>query len=120
MALYKLAVPGGQVGIRVLGALAALALVAGTTLLARAVAGHHAARIAALLSAGLASSIALTAVFSNAELLAAAPACASVACLVAAHRRGQARWLGARACSPSARRSSSSPSSTPASPARSS
>ena len=31
--------------------------------------------------------------FSNAELLAAAPACASVACLVAAHRRGQARWL---------------------------
>ena len=93
VALYKLAVPGGQVGIRVLGAVAALALVAGTTLLARAVAGHHAARVAALLSAGLASSIALTAVFSNAELLAAAPACASVACLVAAHRRGRARWL---------------------------
>jgi hypothetical protein len=93
VALYKLAVPGGQVGIRVLGALAALALVTGTTLLARAVAGHHAARIAALLSAGLASSIALAAVFSNAELLAAAPACASVACLVAAHRRGQVRWL---------------------------
>jgi hypothetical protein len=93
VALYKLAVPGGEVGIRALGALAALALVAGTTLMARAVAGHQAARIAALLSAGLASSIALTAVFSNAELLAAAPACASVACLVAAHRRGQARWL---------------------------
>jgi 4-amino-4-deoxy-L-arabinose transferase-like glycosyltransferase len=93
VALYKLAVPGGQVGIRVLGAVAALALVAGTTLIARAVAGHHAARVAALLSAGLASSIALTAVFSNAELLAAAPACASVACLVAAHRRGRTRWL---------------------------
>ena len=52
VALYKLAVTGGQVGIRVLGALAALALVAVTTLLARAVAGHAAARVAALLSAG--------------------------------------------------------------------
>ena len=93
VALYKLAVPGGEVGIRALAALAALALVTGTTLLARAVSGHHAARIAALLSAGLASSIALGAVFANAELLAAAPACASVACLVAAHRRGQARWV---------------------------
>jgi Dolichyl-phosphate-mannose-protein mannosyltransferase len=93
VALYKLAVPGGAVGIRVLGALAALALVAATTVLARAVAGHHAARVAALLSAGLAGSIALTAVFTPAELLAAAPACASVVCLVAAHRRGQARWL---------------------------
>ena len=93
VALYKLAVPGGEVGIRALGAVAALALVTATTLLARAVAGHHAARVAALLSAGLAGSIAIGAVFSNAELLAAAPACASVACLVAAHRRGQARWL---------------------------
>jgi 4-amino-4-deoxy-L-arabinose transferase-like glycosyltransferase len=93
VALYKLAVPGGAVGIRVLGALAALALVVGTTVLARAVAGDHAARVAALLSAGLASSIALTAVFAPAELLAAAPACASVVCLVTAHRRGQARWL---------------------------
>ncbi len=91
--LYKLAVLGGPTGIRVLGALAALALVAATTVLARAVAGDHAARVAALLSAGLASSIALTAVFTPAELLAAAPACASVACLVAAHRGGRTRWL---------------------------
>jgi 4-amino-4-deoxy-L-arabinose transferase-like glycosyltransferase len=93
VALYKLAVPGGAVGIRVLGALAALALVITTTLVTRAVAGHHAARVAAVLSAGLASSIALAAVFTPAELLAAVPACASIGCLVAAHRSGQARWL---------------------------
>ena len=93
VALYKLAVPGGTVGIRVLGAVAALALVVVTTLLARLVAGHRAARVAAILSAGLASSVALTAVFTPAELLAAVPVCASIACLAAAHRRGQARWL---------------------------
>lgn len=93
LALYKLAVLGGPVGIRVLGAVAALALVATTTVLTRAVAGDRAARVAAVVSAGLASSIALTAVFTPAELLAAVPACASVGCLVAAHRRGQARWL---------------------------
>ena len=93
VALYKLAVPGGPTGIRVLGALAALALVAVTTVVTRAVAGERAARIAAVLSAGLASSIALAAVFTPAELLAAVPAAGSVGCLVAAHRRGQARWL---------------------------
>ncbi|MEA2247564.1 MAG: hypothetical protein QOH46_2093, partial [Solirubrobacteraceae bacterium] len=93
VALYKLAVVGGPTGIRVLGALAALALVATTTVLTQAVAGHRAARVAAILSAALASSVALTAVFTPAELLAAVPACASIGCLVAAHRRGQARWL---------------------------
>ena len=93
LTLYKLAVPGGAVGIRVLAALAALALVTATTLLARAVAGDRAARVAAVLSAGLAGSSALTAVFANSELLAAVPACASVGCLVAAHRRGGAAWM---------------------------
>ena len=59
VALYKLAVIGGPTGIRVLGIVAALALVAVTTVVTRAVAGERAARIAAVLSAGLASSIAL-------------------------------------------------------------
>ena len=46
-----------------LGIVAALALVAVTTVVTRAVAGERAARIAAVLSAGLASSIALAAVY---------------------------------------------------------
>ena len=93
MALYKLAVVGGPTGIRVLGIVAALALVAVTTVVTRAVAGERAARIAAVLSAGLASSIALASVYTPSELLAAVPAAGSIGCLVAAHRRGQARWL---------------------------
>ena len=93
VALYKVAVLGGPTGIRMLGMVAALALVAATTVVTRAVAGERAARIAAVLSAGLASSIALASVFTPSELLAAVPACASIGCLVAAHRRGQARWL---------------------------
>ena len=93
VALYKLAVTGGATGIRVLGIVAALALVAVTTVVTRAVAGERAARIAAVLSAGLASSIALAAVYTPSELLAAVPAAGSIGCLVAAHRRGQARWL---------------------------
>ena len=93
VALYKLAVTGGATGIRVLGIVAALALVAVTTVVTRAVAGERAARIAAVLSAGLASSIALAAVYTPSELLAAVPAAGSIGCLVVAHRRGQARWL---------------------------
>jgi 4-amino-4-deoxy-L-arabinose transferase-like glycosyltransferase len=93
VALYKLAVLDGATGIRVLGMVAALALVAVTTVVTRAIAGERAARIAAVLSAGLASSIALASVYTPSELLAAVPACASIGCLVAAHRRGQARWL---------------------------
>ncbi len=93
VALYKLAVVAGPTGIRVLGTLAALGLVATTTVVTRAVAGERAARIAAVLSAGMASSIALSAVFTPGELLAAVPAVGSVGCLVAAHRREEARWL---------------------------
>jgi 4-amino-4-deoxy-L-arabinose transferase-like glycosyltransferase len=93
VALYKLAVTGGATGIRVLGIVAALALVTITTVVTRAVAGERAARIAAVLSAGLASSIALASVYTPSELLAAVPAAGSIGCLVATHRRGQARWL---------------------------
>ncbi len=91
--LYKLAVTHGGTGIRVLGLLAALALVAATTLVTRAAVGDRAARVAAVLSAVMASSVALAAVFTPAELLASVPACASIGCLVAAHRSRQARWL---------------------------
>jgi hypothetical protein len=93
VALYKVAVAGGVTGIRLLGALAALALVALTTLVTRAVAGDRAARVTAVLIAALACSPAIAAISTPAELLAAVPACASVGCLVAAHRSGQARWL---------------------------
>ena len=50
VALYKVAVVAGPTGIRVLGTLAALALVAITTVVTRAVAGERAARIAAVLA----------------------------------------------------------------------
>jgi 4-amino-4-deoxy-L-arabinose transferase-like glycosyltransferase len=93
VALYKVAVLGGVTGIRVLGAVAALALVAATTVLTRAVAGDRAARVAAVLSAGLAASIALNSVFTPGELLASVPACASIGCLAAAHHRRSAGWL---------------------------
>jgi 4-amino-4-deoxy-L-arabinose transferase-like glycosyltransferase len=91
--LYKLAVTSGGTGIRVLGLLAALALVAATTMVTRAAAGDRAARVAAVLSAVMASSVALAAIFTPAELLASVPACASIGCLFAAHRSGRARWL---------------------------
>jgi hypothetical protein len=93
VALYKVAVLGGPLGIRVLGAAAALALVTATTALTRAVADDRAARVAAVLSAAFASSFALGSVYTTAELLAAAPAATSVGCLVAALRRREARWL---------------------------
>ena len=76
-----------------LGLLAALALVAATRRSRVAVAGDRAARVAAVLSAVMASSVALAAVFTPAELLASVPACASIGCLVAAHRGGRTRWL---------------------------
>ena len=93
VALYKLAVTGGPTGIRVLGAVASLALVATTTAVTRSIAGDRAARIAAVLSAGLAGSIALASVFTPSELLAAVPAAGSIGCLAAAHRREDARGL---------------------------
>ena len=95
VALYKLAVYGGDVGVRLLGALAAAGLVTLTTLVARAVAGDRAARLAAVLSAAMAGSVALAAVYTPAELLASVPACGSILCLLAAGRRGQLRWFAA-------------------------
>jgi 4-amino-4-deoxy-L-arabinose transferase-like glycosyltransferase len=99
LGLFKLAVLDGAIGVRILGAVAALALVTVTSLAAGALAGHRAARIAALLSAVFTGSVALAATGTPSELLAAVPAAASVGCLIAAHRRQQSRWLvAAGAC----------------------
>ena len=93
VALYKLAVLGGDRGVRVLGAVAALALVAAIALLARAVAGQRAGLIAGLLAALLSGSSAIASVYTPGELLAAVPSTLSVLCLVLAHRRRRTRLL---------------------------
>jgi hypothetical protein len=85
--LYKLAVLGGDVGVRLLGAVAALALVAGIAQIARVVAGQRAGLIAGLLAALLSGSAAIASVYTPGELLAAVPSTLSVLCLVLAHRR---------------------------------
>lgn len=91
--LYKLAVLGGPLGVRALGAVAAVSLVAVVAALGHALGGHRTARVAAVLAAVFSGSIALAAVFSPAELLASVPAAASVLGLVRFARYGDARWL---------------------------
>lgn len=90
---FKAAILGGDLGVRVLGAAAALALVVAVTLLGRAVGGDRVGRTAGLFAALLSGSLALTAVFTPGELLAAVPAALSVLCLVLAHQRRTARWV---------------------------
>jgi 4-amino-4-deoxy-L-arabinose transferase-like glycosyltransferase len=93
VALYRLGSVLGVDGLRVIGALAAAALVVLSTLLAVRLAGRRAAPVAAVVSAVLASSFALMAVYSQAELLAAVPSAASLLCLVAGfERRHRAQW----------------------------
>ena len=84
--LFKIAVLGGDDGVRVLGALAAVVLVVAIVLLARAVAGPRAGMIAGLLAAMLTGSVSIGAVYTPGELLAAVPSTLSVLCLVLAHR----------------------------------
>jgi Dolichyl-phosphate-mannose-protein mannosyltransferase len=91
--LYKLAILGGDTGVRVLGAVAALALVAGVALVARAVAGARAGLIAGLLAALMGGSVALASVYTPGELLAAVPSTFSVLCLALAHRRRRTRLV---------------------------
>jgi hypothetical protein len=93
VALFKLAGLGGDRGVRVLGALAAVGLVVAIALLGRAVAGQRAGWIAGLLAAFLAGSVSLAAVYTPGELLAAVPSTLSVLCLVLAHRSRQARFV---------------------------
>ena len=87
--LFKLAILGGADGVRVLGTVAALALVVAIALLARALAGARASMIAGLLAALLTGSSAIGAVYTPGELLAAVPSTLSVLCLVHAHRSRQ-------------------------------
>lgn len=76
-----------------LGTLATVALVVAIALLGRAVAGERAGLIAGLLAALLSGSVAIGAVFTPAELLAAVPSTLSVLCLVQAHRSRRSRLL---------------------------
>jgi len=93
--LFKAAVLGGDsgVGVRVLGAVAAVALVIGVTLLARAVEGPRAGWIAGLLAALMSGSVSLGSIFTPGELLAVVPSTFSVLCLVLAHRSRDARFV---------------------------
>jgi hypothetical protein len=91
--LFKLAVLGGEGGVRALGALAAVALVIGVTLLARAVEGPRAGWIAGLLAALLSGSVSIGSIFTPGELLAVVPSTFSVLCLVLAHRSRDARFV---------------------------
>jgi hypothetical protein len=93
IALFKVAVLGGQGGVRALGALAAVALVIGITLLARAVEGPRAGWVAGLLAALLSGSVAIGSIFTPGELLAVVPSTFSVLCLVLAHRSRRARFV---------------------------
>ncbi len=91
--LFKIAVLGGDRGVRVLGALAAVVLVVAIALLGRAAAGPRAGRIAGLLAAVLTGSVSIGAVFTPGELLAVVPSTLSVLCLILAHRSRQARFV---------------------------
>jgi hypothetical protein len=91
--LFKIAVLGGDRGVRVLGAVAAVVLVIAIALLGRAVAGPRAGRIAGLLAALLTGSSSIGAVFTPGELLAVVPSTLSVLCLVLAHRSRQTRLV---------------------------
>jgi 4-amino-4-deoxy-L-arabinose transferase-like glycosyltransferase len=79
----------GAAGMRTLGALAALGIVVIVAQLAARLDGPGAGRLAAVVAAVLASSIALQAVYTPAELIAAVPASASVLCLFIALRSGR-------------------------------
>ena len=91
--LFKAAVLGGEGGVRALGAVAAVALVIGVTLLARAVEGPRAGWIAGLLAALMSGSVSIGSIFTPGEVLAVVPSTFSVLCLVLAHRSRQARFV---------------------------
>jgi hypothetical protein len=91
--LFKVAALGGEGGVRALGALAAVALVTGVALLARAVAGSRASWIAGLLAALLSGSVSIGSIFTPGEMLAVVPSTFSVLCLVLAHRSRQTRFV---------------------------
>ncbi len=89
VALYRLADAGGPLGVRALGAVAALSVVATCFALGRRLGGFRAAWIAGLLAALLTGSVAIAAVFTPAELLAAVPSGLSVLALLRAWATGR-------------------------------
>lgn len=96
--LYGAAVlVGGELGVRLLGLVAALVLVAFVWSTARMLGGPRAARAAALTGAALAASPTIDAHSTDAGLLAAPLACASIACALVSVRpdthAAARRWL---------------------------
>ena len=94
LGLFRLADDLGPDGVRLLGVVAAVALTLLVLALARLVAGRDDAMVpAGILAATLSSSVALRAVATPGELLAAVPSTASVLCGLLAWRRDDGRWL---------------------------
>lgn len=93
IALYQLALLGGDAGVRILGTAAALSLVVVVSVLARLLAGQVAGMTAAAIGALLMASPAIHAVFTPAELLAAVPSVGAVTLLVMAWDRPHQRRL---------------------------
>jgi hypothetical protein len=91
--LFKLAVLGGQAGVRALGAVFAVALVIGIAQIARLVEGSRASWMAGLLAALMISSVSIGSIFTPGEILAVVPSTFSVLCLVLAHRSRQTRSI---------------------------
>lgn len=92
--IYRIGVLGGPLGIRVLGMVAVVLLIAGTMIIAHRIAGVAAARLTGLISAVMMSSVVLGAVFTGNELLASVPMTFSVVALVHVRdARRPTRWL---------------------------
>lgn len=92
--IYKFGVLGGDLGVRLLGMLAALLLVTATMIIAHRIAGPRAARIAGIITAVMTSSVVLGAVFTGNELLASVPATYSILALMWARDSPYpARWM---------------------------
>ena len=92
--LYKVGVLGGDLGVRLLGMVAAILLVAGTMLIADNISGLRAARITGIITAIMSSSVVLGAVFTSNEILATVPVTFSILALFYARESDKARqWL---------------------------
>lgn len=92
--IYKVGVLGGDLGVRLLGMLAALLLLTATMVIAHRIAGARAARITGVITAVMTSSVVLGAVFTGNELLASVPATYSILALMwARDAQRPRRWL---------------------------
>ena len=91
--LYRLGILGGDIGVRLLGMVAAILLVVGAMVIAHRIAGARAARIAGLITAFMTSTVVLGGVFTNNELLATVPVTFSIVALVIARDSDRPRLL---------------------------